>query len=130
MLSGNWEHQRRYPRYKVAGWENLLAEIDRNRTGERIITLSHGGCGFYGFDARWPLRPNQRVFTTLRVIGNDHRPPLVLQGNLIYTRPIELKNSIVYFHGVEFLPTERLKLRGIIETLEKLHQEKKIQISE
>jgi hypothetical protein len=122
---------RQYPRFKVSHWKEIIGSLDRNRSNEQLVMIGNGGCGFYGFQPGFPARYPHRVFCEFSLRGEDYKdfPKIIAQGNIIYSTPIHLGSLKVFFHGVEFIPSERLKLRPLISILEKLHDLNKIELT-
>ena len=122
---------RQYPRFKVSNWNQIEGNIDRNRSNEQLIMIGNGGCGFYGFQPGFPSKFPHRVFCQFSLRGEEFKgiPPITAQGNIIYSTPISLGSIKVYFHGVEFIPSARIKLRPLISVLEKLYQLNRIELT-
>jgi hypothetical protein len=127
----NYSFMRQYKRFKVSNWKHIEALIDRNRNTEQIVMLGKGGCGFYGFQRGYPSKYPHRVFCQFNLKGDDfpNFQPIIAQGNVIYSTPIELGTLKVYFHGVEFLPAEREKIQPLIMILETLHAQNLIELT-
>jgi hypothetical protein len=122
---------RQFPRFRVANFKQIEAVIDRHRNNEQLVMIGNGGAGFYGFDKGFPTKYPHRVFCKFHLKGDDFQSfaPIVAQGNVIYSTTITLGNIKVHFHGVEFLPSERDKVRPLIQVLEGLYEKKIIDLT-
>jgi hypothetical protein len=118
--------------YNVSNWQVLAAQIDLGRSQERILTLSQGGCGFYGFEEKWPQKLPHKVSTTFTISDPSYKilRPLVLEGQIIQAKPIDLQGSPLFFYGIKFAAGEAGKLQPVIEILKNLHSLSLISLSE
>ncbi len=121
--------RRQFVRFKVTEVKELKANIDRYRKSEQIVTISEGGCGFYGFNDAWPLAPVKRVFCSFSLDGVIDEP-VEIQANVVYIRPISVDGREVIYYGVEFLESQRGVVAPIISKLEEMNSEGKVSISE
>ena len=81
-------NRREHSRYKVAGLSQLEAQIDRGCTGEKIITVSLGGCGFYGLEPNPNLRPGKILNSLTEVVHASlakEKSPDNVDLNVIWT---------------------------------------------
>ena len=119
--------RRRFTRYKVAQLPSLRASIDPNRPHEQIATLSLGGCGFYGSEKSKPLTPGQIVETQLEYDEDPSLPKIKVRGKVVYTRVLDIMGFPVNFYGVEFIPEDQARVTPLIEVLEVLKTNKKVE---
>jgi hypothetical protein len=128
---GTWKERRRYPRFKVASLDFLRSSMDKRRSQEQAVTVSLGGCGFFGPAFRgWPLSPVQRIFPSFEILGDKKLGPFELQANIIYMKPVKIHELDLIFYGVEFLPSFQEKIRPLISELEALSQQGLVKISD
>lgn len=124
---------RKYPRYRLPSLLPLQASVDRQRYLQHLIVLGEGGCGFYGtakdreIDYRIKTGRLSRVYCHFCWPGLQD-DPLEVQANVLYCYPQIVANKRVFFYGLEFIRPHKPRIRPIIEKLEKLAMEGKVQI--
>jgi len=117
---------RAFKRYNVSNLEELKGYIDRNRVQEKLVVFGEGGAGFYGTDTEFPLVPPRRLFTIFEIIV-DEKKSIEVQANLKYAKPLTLGSRRVIFYGIEFIEAHRNLLLPIVQRIETLAAEGKVQ---
>lgn len=120
--------KRKFARYKVSDLSSLVALIDRGRDQEKIITLGQGGCGFYGFDKTWPFNPQKRIYCQI-AFEDTAANFLTIESQIVYIRSVPTLGRDVVFYGIEFLPFEQPRIKGIIDRLERLRSEGRLELA-
>jgi hypothetical protein len=120
--------RRKFARYKVSDLSSLAAIIDKGRDQEKIITLGQGGCGFYGFDPRWPFNPKKRIYCQL-AFEDTAANFLTVESQIVYIKHVSNLGKPVVFYGVEFLPFERPRIKDLIDRLERLRAEGRVDLA-
>ena len=118
--------KRNFKRYNVSGLNLLQGKMDDRYTDLQLITLGFGGCGFIGKSQHITSDKLPKRVHAKFEFSNVTKAPVEIQGNLIYIREIAGEQSMLYFYGVEFIPSHRDRLKTIVEELEKLVERKVI----
>lgn len=116
--------KRKYPRFNIAHYDGLSAQVEGQNT-ERVISLGQGGCGFYSLEGPDGFVPPKKVSVTFS-FDNHSLEPIQVQGEVIYVRPYNIQNKVVYYFGVEFGQAFQSKLDGLAQELDRWAEEGKV----
>lgn len=115
---------REFSRYKIPSDRILKGTLEQVNWPVQLATFGGGGCGFYCLVKIPTLQPPKRVFCNFTIDGSD---PVKVQGNLIYIKEVKNQEKVIHFYGIQFIEPHRPVVAPIVETLERLKEEGKVQ---
>lgn len=122
------KEKRIHARYDVSQFPEMRASTLNGPIGERLMTISVGGCGFWAPAEDFNLTLGTRISLTIEIVM-DHPKQLELKGELLYILPHPLDSQIGRFYGVRFREEDQAQVEEAIEQLEALYQEGRIQMA-
>jgi c-di-GMP-binding flagellar brake protein YcgR len=94
------QQRRRHPRYDVSEVPQVKAATKQGPIGERLMTISRGGCAFWAPVEDFQMSVGQMVHIRLSV--GDSSPMVEVRGELLYIQPYPMESQIGRFYGVRF----------------------------
>jgi len=98
---------------------NLYGSIVAENAPERLVSISRGGCGFYG-DAESPCTElvNGNKITCVFELGGITLKPIQIESRVAYAKVECIDDMYVTFCGIEFLEQSRDNIKSIIRYIE------------
>jgi hypothetical protein len=93
--------RRKFYRYDVSGYPRLKAGTFNGPIGERLMTVSIGGCGFWSPADACNFVVGERVKIALHCEGFSSSP-LEVRGEVLYILPHPFEAEIGRFYGIRF----------------------------
>lgn len=122
------KEKRRFVRYDVSHFPALKAGIKNGPIGERLMTISEGGCGFWAPSEDFNLRLGEKVHIHL-YMGEFSHETRILQGEVLYILPHPMESQIGRLYGIRFREEEIGQIHDLITYLEDQLQQGKIKAS-
>jgi hypothetical protein len=109
--------QRRHPRYEVSNKLPLQGSTENGPAGERLISISLGGCAFAAPSYDLRLCVGDWVRCSLEEPGHA---PVTVEGKVIYINPYPVHDHVGRCYGIAFETGGELLVRPVIERIESL----------
>jgi len=116
--------KRQFKRYRVSRSEILAGFVVSCKAPHELQSLGVGGCGFLGGDLEDELQLNQKVSCVFSLPDSTWQ---VVEGRILYARPLDQGPSPKIFYGIEFSENDRKRIEPAIENLEHLAADGQIQ---
>lgn len=101
LRGGLMKENRRHQRFDVSGFPELKAGTKNGPIGERLLTISQGGCGFWAPHEDFRLRIGEKVEIHL-YMGELSPDTRVVRGEILYILPHPIDSHIGRSYGVRF----------------------------
>lgn len=118
------KERRQFVRYDVSSYPELKAGTMDGPIGEKLMTISIGGAGFWAPAEDFQMKLGERV--KIRVQLESVEPQVELMGEILYILPHPLESQIGRFYGIQFDAAEQEKVSEAIDQLHVLYQSGKI----
>lgn len=114
---------RRHPRYEISNKLPLQGSTENGPAGERLISISLGGCAFAAPSYDLHLGVGDRVRCSL---GEPGRAPVMVEGEVIYVNPYPIHDHVGRCYGVAFETGSERLVGPVIERIESLAVMRKV----
>lgn len=118
------KERRQFVRYDVSKYPELKAATIDGPIGERLMTISIGGAGFWAPSEDFKMRLGERVKVIVSLDGIQE--PITVKGEILYILPHPLESQIGRFYGIRFDEVEQEKVSEAIEQIHSLYEMGKI----
>lgn len=120
--------KRRFPRYDVSEYPEIKASTASGPMGERLMTISAGGAGFWAPSEDFNFKLGQKVAVTFQIEGVD-RADIELRGEVLYIAPHPFESQIGRLYGIKFEAEAQGMVRERIDQLHLLYEEGRIKMA-
>lgn len=121
--------RREHPRYTVSNCSFIKARLDRSSPHEKILTIGAGGCGFVAFDRTWERAEIKRVTSVFELYLPNKIGPILIQGKVVYTKPVNVNGRPMYYVGIQFMPEDAPRIQPVIAALEELSKKGQVPVA-
>lgn len=119
------KQRRRHPRYDVSGFPHIRAATKQGPIGERLMTISRGGCAFWAPLEDFQLQVGQSV--SMRLAVGEKAEFVEVRGELLYVQPYPMESQIGRLYGIRFEEASSMPLlEAAIDRLDELFSKGKI----
>ena len=94
--------RRKFSRYDVSRYPRLKGGTFNGPIGERLMTMSIGGCGFWSPADACNFAVGEKVKIALHCEGANFSP-IEVRGEVLYILPHPYESQIGRFYGIRFL---------------------------
>lgn len=122
------KENRKHTRYDVSEYPEFSAHMVNGPIGERLMTVSVGGVGFWAPVEDFNLKIGQRTTIQFHVKGVSGQSQEV-RGEVLYIIPHPLESQIGRFYGVRFEEESRAFVEQTVAQLEELRIEGRIKMA-
>jgi len=98
--------KRLHPRYESTDVPELKLYTVNGPIGEKLMTLSIGGCGFWAPMGDFRFEMGDRVRLTGQVEGCGDPLPEI-RGEILYVHPHPIEGQIGRFYGIRFIAEQK-----------------------
>ena len=116
--------RRVHQRYDVSRLVELKGQTSAALIGEKLLTMSIGGCGFCASAESFKYKVGTRL--VCKIWGHDKNTAVEIDGQILYITPHAMDGKVGKFYGVSFLPGQDEKISPVLDYLEILHQQGKV----
>lgn len=120
--------RRKFARYDVTSYPQLKAGTTNGPLGEKLMTISIGGCGFWApaEDTRWRIGERVNVKMFCEGISSE---PFEVVGEVLYVQPHPWEAQIGRFYGIKFDEKYQELMAQILDQLDHLYAAGKIKMA-
>lgn len=119
--------RRVHSRYDVSTTVDLNGKTNKNPSGERLMTFSIAGCGFWSLVDEFRMKIGDVLECEFRL---DNGEKIHVHGAVLYTNPYPLNGVIGRYYGIRFLGDYESKIRPILQEIEARHMNGKISLAQ
>jgi len=109
--------RRQFARYDVSRYSSLKGGTHNAPIGERMMTMSIGGCGFWAPGDNCNLSVGEKANLYLHCDG-DRRAPTQMQAEVLYILPQAFEGQAGKFYGLRFLSEHQDEVIRLMERLD------------
>lgn len=120
--------RRQFARYDVSRYPQIRAGTLNAPIGERLMTISIGGCGFWAPAEDCKFAAGEKVRVHLQCEGL-HDDVIEVKGEVLYVLPHPFEAQIGRFYGIRFQEEVQELIAEMIDRLESEYQAGKIQMA-
>ncbi len=118
--------RRKFARYDVSRYPQLNGGTFNGPIGERLMTMSIGGCGFWSPSESCNFTVGEKVRIRLHCEGLD---PIEVRGEVLYILPHPFESQIGRFYGIRFAEEFVDEIAAMMDQLEVEYRAGKIQMA-
>jgi len=120
--------KRKHPRYDVSDFPEFKAKTEKGPIGERLMTISIGGAGFWAPAEDFNFKIGQRVSIHVQIDGLSEEQ-VTLRGEVLYILPHPLEAQIGRFYGIRFSEEAHALVKNSLEQLHHLYEAGKVKMA-